>query len=141
MCRFSIFVHWKFAVNKVHNLRPCTWLLFPVYSCKYYSLYTGSFFTYPCTVHFQWPFLCAGILQRICRNSVSLSCKCTAGGYYIIDVFSFVRNGLVGRGSISQSPMLQARVWILLGVLLIWSVLPDFSGRSKSHWNFAVYGR
>ena len=40
---FSIFVHWKFAVNRVHNLRLCTEFIFPVYSRKYYSLYTGSF--------------------------------------------------------------------------------------------------
>ena len=40
---FSIFVHWKFAENRVHNLRLCTEFIFPVYSRKYYSLYTGSF--------------------------------------------------------------------------------------------------
>ena len=66
---FSNFVYWKFAVHGVHNLHPCTGFLFSVNNCEYYGLYTISFYTYPYTVHFQWSFLCAGILQRICRNS------------------------------------------------------------------------
>ena len=33
---FSIFVHWKVAEHGVHNLRPCTGFLFPVYSCILY---------------------------------------------------------------------------------------------------------
>ena len=44
-CRFSIFVYWKFAVDGLHNLRPCTGFLFPVNSCIYYCLYTVLFFT------------------------------------------------------------------------------------------------
>ena len=32
---FSIFVHWKVAVNRVHNLRSCTGFLFPVYARMY----------------------------------------------------------------------------------------------------------
>ena len=50
-----------------HNLRPCTGFLFPVNSCIYYGLYTVLFFTYKWTLHFQWSFLCTGILQSIYR--------------------------------------------------------------------------
>ena len=35
---FSIFLHWKVAVNRVHNSRPCTGFLFSVYSWSYYGL-------------------------------------------------------------------------------------------------------
>ena len=55
---FSIFVHWKVAVNRVHNLRPCTGFLFPVYSRIYYGLYTVLYFTYKWTGHFRWRFFC-----------------------------------------------------------------------------------
>ena len=64
---FSIFVYWKFPVDGLHNLRPCTGFLFPVNSCIYYGLYTVLFFTYKWTLHFQWSFLCTGILQSIYR--------------------------------------------------------------------------
>ena len=37
--RFSIFVYWKVAVNRAHNLRPCTIRI-------YYGLYTVLYFTY-----------------------------------------------------------------------------------------------
>ena len=70
---FFIFVFWKVAVHWVHNLRPCTGFLFPVHSRTYYGLYTIYFFTYKCTDHFRWWFLCAVKLQLICRNSVILS--------------------------------------------------------------------
>ena len=81
---FSIFVHWKVAVNRVHNLRPCTGFLFPVYSRTYYGLYTTFFYlqmyrTFPVAT------LCAVILQRICRNSDTLSVWCM--GYYKYHIF------------------------------------------------------
>ena len=41
---FSIFVYWSFAVNRLHNLRPCTGFLFLVNSSIYYGLYTVFFF-------------------------------------------------------------------------------------------------
>ena len=50
---FSIFVYWKVAVHRVHNLRPYTGFLFPVYSRSYYGQYTVLFFTYKCTEHFR----------------------------------------------------------------------------------------
>ena len=40
---FSIFVYGTFAVHGLHNLRPCTRILFPVNSGIYYGLYTGFF--------------------------------------------------------------------------------------------------
>ena len=55
---FSIFVHWKVAVNRSHNLHPCTGFLFPVYSRIYYGLYTVLYFTYKWTRYFQWRFVC-----------------------------------------------------------------------------------
>ena len=69
---FSIFVHWKVAVNRSHNLHPCTGFLFPVYSRIYYGLYSVLYFTNRWTAHFRVRFLCTGILQRICRNSDAL---------------------------------------------------------------------
>ena len=60
-------MYWKFPVDGLHNLRPCTGFLFPVNSCIYYCLYTVLFFTYKWTLHFQWSFLCTGILQSIYR--------------------------------------------------------------------------
>ena len=75
---FFIFVYWKVAVHRVHDLRPCTGILFPVYSRSYYGLQytvycTLLFFTYKCTGHFRWGFFGTVKLQRICRNSVILS--------------------------------------------------------------------
>ena len=55
---FSIFVHWKVAVNRVHNLHPCTGFLFLVYSRIYYGLYTELYFTYKWTRHLRWIFFC-----------------------------------------------------------------------------------
>ena len=47
----------QYTYCRVHNLCPWTGFLFPVNSRTYYGLYTVSFFTYPCSVHFQWSFL------------------------------------------------------------------------------------
>ena len=78
---FFIFVYWKVAVHRVHDLRPCTGILFPVYSRSYYGLqyiqYTVPYFFLPTNV----PGISGGDffffgtvkLQRICRNSVILS--------------------------------------------------------------------
>ena len=86
-CRFFHFCVLELTVHGLHNLRPCTGLLFPVYSRSYYGLCNGSFFTYPCTVHFQWTFLRAAILQRICRNSDGLSVYTVQWAYYFYSTF------------------------------------------------------
>ena len=70
---FSTFVYWKLAVHGLHNLRPCTGFLFPVYSRSYYGLCTPSFFYLSMYCTFPVDFLGAGILQRICLNSDVLS--------------------------------------------------------------------
>ena len=76
---FSIFVHWKVAVNRVHNLRPCTGFLFPVYSCIYQGLYTVLYFTYKWTEHFRWRFFCT--VKTLDTTSFSLFQKCVIWPY------------------------------------------------------------
>ena len=61
------------------------------------------FFTNPCTVYFQWSFLCAGILQRICRNSVSLSSYSRLFKYKIIFSQDNPKWPIAGRKSVSQA--------------------------------------
>ena len=53
---FSIFLHWKVAVNRVQNLRSCTRFLFPVYTRIYYSLNTVLYLTYKWTGISGWEF-------------------------------------------------------------------------------------
>ena len=49
---FSVFVHWKVAVHRVHNLRPCTGFLFPVILRSIYriSFYLPMYCTFPVVI-------------------------------------------------------------------------------------------
>ena len=97
------------------------------YFRSYYRIffYLSMYCTF--TVHFQWTFLHAGILQHIFRNSDVLSMYSER---IIFNAFlklsSIVWYDPVDRASVSQAagPGLNP-AWCVL----IFSVLPDFSGR------------
>ena len=110
-------MYWKVAVHRVHNLRPCTRFLFPVYSRTYYGLCiycTVTFFTYKCTAHFRWRFIRAVILQRICRNSDTLSVYSAMSACLII-VFAFFLWKFI-----CQNDLVEARLFGVLSIVYTW---------------------